>query len=267
MTEKELKRKKKKFLLSIKKDIYKLDDYISSYKDDELAIRALVNSKTNLVKLQSIAPYVLSVFFTSCFSFFVFRDVPFFVNNVKEKEYLKKDVDSLGNISYEQQYDAFDEVSTISSYSAWSRDSDGYYSRDVVVYYADMYSLDELDEILLSGNISSDIFLKKIEKRSSLSSTDNVPYLKYTVYEEYETDSMVLETEKHNITYTVIWLLMTLFSEAAVAYWRDNYSDFSYYERVQDIYQKYLPNGSDVDVMKEILGNRVKNYELLKVKK
>lgn len=269
MTDRELNNKKKKLLLSIKNDIKNLDNYIKVYEKDKFKIKINVNSKIALVRLQAVSPYLLSIALSSCVSLFALHDIPFFINDVQGKKYIKSEVDSFGNITYEEQYEDFNESNTISAYGAWVLDDDGFYRRDVIIYYADNYTVEELNNIILGNStLPSNKKLEKIEKTKNLSLDDisKESYFEYTIYEEFNTDFMIQETIQHNVLYTIIWLIMTILSMASIGYICDNYFNFSYYESIAEIYQKYLPNGFDIDTMKEILKNKIENYEILKRK-
>ena len=270
MTDKEFKKKKKQLLLCIRESIKDLETYIDN-RDDFSKNKSIVKFKLLLIRLRAFSPYFLSFVCSTCFSFFAFGDIPFFVNDIKRQEHIKKEMDSFGNLSFEQQYERFDnEENIISSYSAWLLSDSGMYEREVTMYFADKFTLEELERIVMNFDVSNlNIIGKKIESRNKVSSDELLvdSYLKYTFYEVSDVFYTIPEAELHNSFLTFVWFLETVTCLFFASYWRSSISDFSYYKSVEEVYRYYLPNGSDIEVMKKILSDRIENYNLLVKKK
>ena len=266
MTNKELKDRKKQLLSSIRNDIKELEKSISEYSSVGLKKKSIIKKKLFLLKLKNIYPFVLAILGSSCFSYVVLDDIPFVLNDIKRKEHVKTVLDSFGDSSYERQYSEFsDERDILSSYSAWSFD-DGMYSRQVDTYYCDGLSLENVQDIMRSLDFSNLEFRSNSVQKREFVSPDELKkdsYCKYTYYNVSDEYYTVPESEIHNQYYTFYWVLITLIFELGVSYWGTFISDFSYYSSVEKLYRYYLPNGSDIDCMKDILKNRVDNYNLL----
>ena len=97
----------------------------------------------------------MSLICSSCFSFFIPDDIPFFINDVRRKEHIKLEMDSFANLLSDQQFEEFDsEHSVVSSYSSWTL-VDGIYEREVITYYANKFFLEELDAIVKNFSVSN----------------------------------------------------------------------------------------------------------------
>lgn len=267
MSDKELRKKKKQLLASIKSDIKKLDTYINTCENDGFKKKSIVKTKVFFIKLRAISPYIGVLACSSCFSFFILDDVPFFINDIKRREHIKIESDSYGNLSFEQQYNKFpNEQNVVSSYSSWVKEDDGMYKRDIVVYYSDKFTLEELERIVMNSDVSNlNVINTIVERKNNISSQELSmdPYYKYTFYELSDDYYVVPETQSHNNYFTFIWFLITTASFLGVSYYRENISDFSYYNSVQEVYRRFLPNGDDINIMKKILDNKIGNYKLM----
>ena len=122
---------KKKMLLQMEKEIQQLEFDIHHSKTANLKVHALRGLKISLRAGQLIAPYVLTAAITFG-GFAALGGMPFIKDDLKKKLEMKKELDSFGNIRYEQQYDSFDSSKgTISYVGKWNKQNDGFYSREI----------------------------------------------------------------------------------------------------------------------------------------
>ena len=101
---------------------------------------------------QLIAPLVVTAGITIG-GFAALGVTPFYRDKHKQKLEMMKELDSLGNIRYEQQYEEYaNSSSVISYYSKWNFVEDNLYSRDI-----ETYALGDITEEQILKLINDDV--------------------------------------------------------------------------------------------------------------
>lgn len=262
--------KQKKILDDMKKDITNLYFKVNHQKLERIKMNIRKNTKITLRTGRLIAPFIIALGITTA-GFSLGGATPFLTD--KEKSNLKtmKELDSLGNIRYEQQYEAFDNTqNTISFYDTWYQNTDGSYSRKIKIYDFSDISEDGIDDIL-NNNIKSldDIFgnpiVSKVETKDKLSDEElsSKPSLKIRMYLEDEEDFIYVEqTMNKNILETLIYLLVTILIELIiinVSISSDSYRNYK--EDIENIKKKYKIE--DIDELLKKIEIRESNYNRL----
>ena len=166
----------------------------------------------------------------------------------------------MGNSSFFYQFDKFsNDKNCLTCYSDCVY-SDGLYSRDYTVYSMnDFCGFSDIDfsnlDVLYSGTLVSESFI----------SYDS--FFKYTSFSLSDDFYSVPESESHNSLFSFYWVLASISCELVVLYFRSYVSNFNCYNSIQNVYRRYFPNGTNLDNIKSVLDNRIKNYNLLVKKK
>ena len=195
---------KKKLLETLKEEIKNTEDEIKEvikYNKKQKAVRNLkILGKT----AQLIAPYILITSITLGVNSAASRALD---KNAKQYLNTKKEIDSYGNTTIEEQYGNFyNEKNTISHYGKWENCEDGFYKRDVNVYSTKNLTNDSIEKIINdNNNISLNSVLgepieTKVEKKNNLSHEEIMSdeSLKATIY--FEDKNISISTKDKNET-------------------------------------------------------------------
>ena len=268
LTEKQ-RLEKKKMLLEMQKEINKLEKEIKYSKINNSKIYALRGLKIALRTGQLIAPYAITLGIT--FGIFsALGGTPFYRDKHKQKLEIMKEIDSLGNIRYEQQYGEYENnTSVISYYSKWNYVGNNLYSRDI-----DTYELSDMTEEQILKLINDDVeslhevlgepISKKTETKNNLSEEDlqSEPFLQAMIYSKFDDDFiMVKESSGDNIGITLVWALVTALAEIIPVLWREESSDFDYRYCIKKIKEKHPT--IDVEELTKKLEIKKSNYDRL----
>jgi len=261
--------KKKKMLLEMQKDINKLENEIKYSKIGNAKIYALRGLKIVLRTLQLIAPFAVTAGITIG-GFAAFGGTPFYRDKHKQKLEMMKELDSLGNIRYEQQYEEYENSKSVISYfSKWNFVEDNLYSRDI-----ETYAIGDLTEEQILKLINDDVeslhevlgepISKKTETKNNLSEEDlqSEPFLQAMIYSKFDDDFiMVKESSGDNIGITLVWALVTALAEIIPVLWREESSDFDYRYCIKKIKEKHPT--IDVEELTKKLEIKKSNYDRL----
>lgn len=260
---------KKKMLLEMRKEISKLENEIKHSKIGNTKVYALRGLKIVLRTGQLIAPFIVTAGITIG-GFAALGGTPFYRDKHKQKLEMMKELDSLGNIRYEQQYEKYaNSSSVISYYSKWNFVEDNLYSRDI-----ETYALGEITEEQILKLINDDVqslreilgepISKKKETRNNLSEEElqSDPFLQAMIYSKFDDDFiMVKESSSDNIGLTLLWVLVTAFAEIIPVVWRAEGSDFDYKHCIRKIKEKHPT--IDVEELTKKLEIKRSNYDRL----
>jgi len=260
---------KKKMLLEMRKEISKLENEIKRSKIGNTKVYALRGLKIVLKTGQLIAPFVVTAGITIG-GFAAFGGTHFLKDKHKQKLEMIKELDSLGNIRYEQQYEEHANLSSeISYYSKWNFVEDNLYSRDI-----EIYSLSDITEEqilkLINGDVRSlreilgEPISKKKETRNNLTEEElqSDPFLQAMIYSKLDGDFiMMTESLSDNIVLILLWVLVTALAEAIIVIWRVGKSDFDYRHCIRKIKEKHPT--IDVEELTKKLEIKRNNYDRL----
>lgn len=262
--------KMKRMLLELEREIKKIEFDIKHSKISNFKIKTLRKLKISLYAVRVISPYLITggIVFGS---FAAFGQTPFIKDNVKKELEIKKELDSFGNIRYEEQYDEFlNDESTISYVSRWYAQNDGFYFREIKTYSTNGVGENIVNKIVNDLEINSleDLFgppiFEKIEKQNNLSKDEikKEAYLESITYSKKKDNFIVAkESLKNNILATVLWFLITLFVEIFTYAIRNNNSNVDFEEFVKKVKEEYpLINITELSKNLEI---KKHNYERL----
>lgn len=261
---------KKRMLEQMKKEIEGLEHNIKNSKTTNLKIAMLKRMKLSLLTCRLVAPYILTAGIT--FGLFsIFGETPFIMDDEKKILETKKDMDSHGNIKYEQQYDEYSNTQgTICYFGKWEKSNDNLYTREIKKYAIGSVSEEDLMNILDANDVSSLAYYFgkpiafKYESRNNLTDEEihDDPYLETTVYSKNENDYIVVkESVGNNVGFTILWLIFTMFSEIIPNQIREQFSSFDYGLYRDKIKKEYKP--VDVDVLAQKLEIKRSNYNRL----
>ena len=257
-------------LVKIDSEIYNLEHDLKKSKTKNKKIKFLRNLKKSFIDVRLILPYVVTgaLSFTS-FSFF--GHTPFCSDNVKGSLYIKRETDTLGNVRCEEQYEKFDNFKpTITYFSSWNLNNEGYYERVVRVYNTSSVDADTIDK-MLSNDIKGldEAFGKpistRVEKRNTLSKEEfnSSPYLLSTMF-SIDEQRYILKKEPfdRNLSDTVTWAAVTILLEMIPLWYRYYYSGFNYNESIRYTIKQY--ECIDIESMKKRLEDLKKEKQRLR---
>lgn len=271
--EKKLAEKKrlenKKMLLQMQKEINKLEHDIKYSKIGNAKIYALRGLKVVLRTGQLIAPFAVTAGITIG-GFAALGGTPFYRDEHKQKLEMMKEIDNLGNIRYEQQYEEYgNSNSVISYYSKWNFVEDNLYSRDI-----ETYALGDISEEKILKLINEDVeslrdvlgepISKKKETKNNLTEEEiqSNPLLQAMIYSKFDNDFiMVKESSSDNIALTLLWVLVTVLAELIPVFWRCDGSDFDYGYCIREIKRKHPT--VDIEALTKKLEIKRDNYDRL----
>lgn len=260
---------KKKMLLEMRKEISKLENEIKHSKIGNTKVYALRGLKIVLRTGQLIAPFVVTAGITIG-GFAALGGTPFYRDKHKQKLEMMKELDSLGNIRYEQQYEEYaNSSSVISYYSKWNFVEDNLYSRDIETYALGDITEEQIlklinDDVQSLREILGEPISKKKETKNNLTEEElqSDPFLQAMIYSKFDDDFiMVKESSSDNIGLTLLWVLVTVLAEIIPVVWRVESSDFDYEYCIRKIKEKHPT--IDVEELAKKLEIKRNNYDRL----
>ena len=259
----------KKMLLEMQKEIIELENKIKYSKIGNAKIYALRGLKIVLRTGQLIAPFVVTAgIVTGVFS--VFGGTPFYRDKHKQKLEMMKEIDSLGNISYEQQYAKYSSAKrVIHYYSKWNFVEDNLYSRDIETYAIGDITEEQIlklinDDIESLRIVLGDPISKKKETKNNLSEEElqSAPLLEAVIHSKFDDDFiMVKESIDDNIGITLLWVLIVVLAEIVPILWRIDCSEFDYSSCIRRIKQNHPT--IDVEELTKKIEIKRSNYDRL----
>lgn len=260
-----------KLLHELKKEIEKLEKDIKNIRLINLKIEAIKNLKITLRFIQRIAPYIITASLTAGGFKLLGAGLPFYRDNFRNYLRTMTEVDNLGNVRYEQQYNDFETADNTLYYcSKWHDNEDGFYSRNIEMYKIKELTEEDLINILTKENLElSDILgepiSKKIETKNNIleEELEEKDYLQAVIYSKSDNDYIVCkETIKDNILMTLLYISATALFECFPFAIRDGgLSKFNYKMFVEDIKDNYP--SVDVQELTKILEIKRSNYDRL----
>lgn len=219
---------KEKMLLEMQKEISELENDIKNFKAYNSKSYMLRGLKIALKTGKFIAPFAL----TAGITFGAYAAVgatPFYRDEHKQKLEMMKELDSLGNVRYEQQYEKYaNACSSIAYYSKWNFAENNLYSRDIETYETGNITEETIIK-LINGDIKSlreilgEPISKKTETKNNLSEEElqSDSFMQATIYSKFDNDFIIVkETSIDNMILTLAWFLTTLGVEAFPAIYR-----------------------------------------------
>lgn len=260
-----------KLLHELKKEIEKLEKDIKNIRLINLKIEVIKNLKITLRFIQRIAPYIITASLTAGGFKLLGGGLPFYRDNFRNYLRTMTEVDNLGNVRYEQQYNDFETADNTLYYcSKWHDNEDGFYSRNIEMYKIKELTEEDLINILTKENLDlSDILgepiSKKIETKNNIleEELEEKDYLQAVIYSKSDNDYIVCkETIKDNILMTLLYISATALFECFPFAIRDGgLSKFNYKMCVEDIKDNYP--SVDVQELTKKLEIKRSNYDRL----
>lgn len=259
-----------KLLHQMKKEIESLEKDIKNIRLINLKIEAIKNLKISLRFIQRIAPYIITASITLGGFKLSGAGLPFIRDNYKEYLQTKTEVDSLGNVRYEQQYADFkNSDNALYYYSKWHKNEDVFYSRIIEMYKIKELTEEDIIDILTKENLELRDILgepisKKIETKNNIleEELEEKDYLQAVIYSKSDNDYIVCkETVGDNVLVTFFYLLLTGLLECFPAIIRNDFSKFNYKRCVEEIKDNY--QSVDVHELTKILEIKKSNYNRL----
>lgn len=267
---KEEKRKieRQKLINKMKDEIKYLEDKIIESENNNKRNKKIRLLKTILRSIQLVYPYIIAAGIS--FGAFKMFDVAPFTNNTYE-EYLNtmKEIDSLGNIRYEMQYEDYEnQKNFITHYSKWEKIDDTQYKRNVTTYNFGDYKEEEILEILKKVPIRvEDCFGSKIIEKTEIKNNispdelQNDEILQATIYSKSEEEFIVLNfSSEENVGISALFFIILGVCCYFVGEWRKT-TKYHFSNKLADIQEKY-PN-IDVTPYIKSLNIRKENYKKL----
>lgn len=260
---------KKKMLLEMQKEITKLEHEIKHSKIGNAKVYALRGLKIVLRTGQLIAPFAVTAGITIG-GFAAFGGTPFYRDKHKQKLEMMKELDSLGNIRYEQQYEEYqNSKSVISYYSKWNFAEDNLYSRDIETYALGDITEEQIlklinDDVVSLREILGEPISKKKETKNNLTEEElqSEPFLQAMIYSKFDDDFIIVkESSIDNFGFTLLWVLATALAELIPLGWRNEYSYFDYGYCIRKIKEKHPT--TDVEELTKKLEIKRNNYDRL----
>lgn len=267
--------KKKKLLIDLKSDIEKFEKDIKNSKRVNSKINSIRNFKISLRVMQLIAPYAVTVgIIVGGFKLIGFG-LPFYRDEFKHKAYIQKQFDSIGNVSYEKEYDyplnrsESKSENIIKLYSSWKQQENGIYERSVKIYKLDDLNEEDVLKLFEKENPKLEDLLgkpaNKIETTNKLTEEqiNSKSYLEATMYSEDKNDFIIVnEVLSYDlITSGIEAGIITIISLLIHFFWRKEISDFCLKKCIDEINEKH-PN-IDIDALRKKLEIKKLNYDRL----
>ena len=266
----EQKLKREKFLLTMKQEINELECNIKEVKSKNIKIKRIRNLKIMLKTMQRIAPYSISfVLVVGGLSFLGYT--PFVLDEHKENLKMMETFDSNGNVSYEQQFEKYqDSQSTISYFENWKYEEGDLYSRKIQIYRIDDIDKETIMKLMNEYDINSleeifgDPISQKTEAKNHLTKEELEAnsYLQVVMYSELEDQYiMVKESIVQEVDFVLIDLFTIMVLWVLIASWREvKKTDFSKcIEKIKNEYQMLL----DEEMLIKKLEIKKNNYNRL----
>lgn len=126
---------KEQILFNLEKEIKTLETQIKYSKLLDIKNRIVKMGLINGCRVRYIIPYVLTASVLAGGCKFLGYGYPFYKDTVEEYLHTKREIDSLGNVKYEEQYGEYDNVTfnKINYCTKWINDN-GIYARYVLTY-------------------------------------------------------------------------------------------------------------------------------------
>lgn len=236
--------KQKKLLLKLEKEIKEIEVRIKHLKIEKAKANAIRSLKISLKCGQLITPYVIasSLIFGG---FSLLGVTPFYRDKHKQNLWEEKDIDSFGNIRYEQQYEQYKVYQNyISHYSKWTTNQDGYYTRNVEIYLLKDITEETIMKLLTENNITSlkellgEPISTKKETKNNLNEKElnKEAYLQATIYSENENQYIIMqEPIPDNVAITIAYLIIDLIVFGLIKSNRDKITGFNIYASIERI--------------------------------
>lgn len=262
-------KEKKKMLLKMKKEIKKLENEIKYHNVYNIRIYTLKGIKIILRKGQLVAPYIMTAGLVTSICTLILG-TPIHRDKIKQNQRIMKEIDNIGNIRYEQQYEDYENSNNIISYfSNWELEKDNWYSRNI-----EIYSLDDITEEEIIKLINKDIKSlceilgepisqkKEIKKDLTEEEINSKPLLRAMIYSINDNDFiMVEEPIIYNVYSTLLYIILIIISEALTFYYRKDISNFDYNNCIEEIKRKYSP--IDIKTLNKKIEIKRSNYDKL----
>lgn len=254
----------------MKKEIDSLELEIKHFPLTNLKQSSIRNLKISARALQFAAPYIVTAGLTAgLFSFF---DATPFYNGDETRSYaqVKTEMNSEGDVSYQKQYEFFDNSEgQLRYYTKWKKEDNGYYSRIVQTYSLDKKSFEDVKKLFDQKNKTLEDILGEptsnvIETKNNLSEKEikKEAILKAVIYNEDKDDYIIKkETVVENVFATLLYLLITVFAELLPIYIREEYSSFNFFTCFSRLKEEYAKK--DIQQLKKKLEIKKENYERL----
>lgn len=254
----------------MKKEVEDLERQIKYNKLVNLKNALIRETLINGRRLQWLAPFILTACITAGGAKLIGMGFPFYMDDIEEFLYTKKEFDNTGNIRYEEQYGKFDSIThQINHYTKWEDAGNGFYERRVESYQLSDITDETVLQLFDKDNLTiSDIFGNKVssvkETKNNLTEEELMQgeYIEATIYKKDENDYiMVKESIDDNIGWTMVYFLVTVLAEIFPAFYRIDVSKFDYNDAVYEIRKKY--SKVDVEKAKKLLEIKRDNYNRL----
>ena len=262
--------RKKKLLLEMKKEVEDLERQIKYNKLVNLKNALIRETLINGRRFVWLAPFILTACITAGGAKLIGAGFPFYMDDIEEFLYTKKEFDNTGNIRYEEQYGEFNSLThQINHYTKWEDAGNGFYTRSVESYKLNDITDEKVLSLFEKDNLTiSDIFGNKVysvkETKNNLTEEELMQgeYLEATIYKKDENDYiMVKESIDDNIAMSLLYFLITVFAELIPLFYRLEESKFDYDDAVYKIREKYTK--VDVEKVKKLLEIKRDNYNRL----
>lgn len=268
MVDDDIEFKINEFLDNYKKEIEQIEYKIKNVDKTNKKIHIIRNVKKTWGTIKYAGPLV-SVNCLLIYLFAVINRLPFYKDTREIELNVLKEIDSFGNIRYEEQYKEFTNPNNIISlYSKWYIDEDGTYYRKVETYNVRKMSEEEIMNIL-NSDISSiyDILLNpintSIERSNNVSESEleNGEFLCARIYSKEKNDYIIIEENNaENIAFTLLCILLMILSSYSCVIMKNlsNKNLKSIYEKIDQEYK--FVNSDELNRKLEIKRN---NYSRL----
>ncbi len=214
------KLEQKQMLIEMQKEIQQLELEIKHLKTENFKMNLLKRLNISICTARLIAPYLLIAEIMALLFSSVGGGHPFIRDNMKQRLSQRKEIDSFGNISYEEQYQEFGNTQgTISYFGNWIPKDDGFFSREVKTYKITEISEDIVEIIV---NNTDAISLEKVFGEpisSSIQTKNNLTedelekpeFLQAVIYSQIDDNFIVVkEPIEFNSAVTALYILTTL---------------------------------------------------------
>lgn len=265
------KKKKKEMLLKqLKTEIEKLEHDIKYNNVTNAKIAILKLFKIILRTIQLITPYIVAGGIVLG-GFSALGGTPIIVDKRKKKLETLKEIDSFGNVRYEQQYDEYKNTEgKVIHYDKWELAENGLYTRNVKTYLIGEITEETIMNLIENNSISSlnEVFgqpiLTQIESRNNLTDEEiySLGHLKGIWYSKDSEDFIIVdEPVNENIGLTILCFILLIISELIAALYRDS-SSFDYKESLENIKENYPK--VDLELLIKKLEIKKANYNRIK---
>ncbi len=250
-------------------NIKDLEEKLASAKYINIKRKALLELYKGLVNSKRVLPYILVSGITfSAFS--LFYSIPFVKDTRKQNLWYKKEIDSNGNISVEEQYERLNNQSEISYISNWQEVPGGYYERKITTYGVKALNEEEIERFVMENDVSlnkvlGEPILSKIERKNNVPEEElnKDGYIRAIIYNEnLEEYAYIEETTKTNNESTLLWVFLNAILNGGCYIYSDFKGKDKRREQINKLEDKYAP--LDVENLTRRLEIRKETYNRLK---